>query len=164
MTPSGSLQIPLAPALVVSPAGSPVVADRAPVAGNEDRDSRLARGEATDARWFVRVVLTTGTDGSVRSVRAIINDRDIQRILLHTAWANWRDMPLLATLLATISQSAATPETMAADLATALVASLAYNADACLEQLGMPIGSLPTQAPGPQERAARRNAHDAAMP
>jgi len=157
MTPSGSLQMPLAPA------GSPAVADRAPVADNMDRDSRLIRGEAADARWFVRVVLTIGTDSAVRSVRAIINDRDIQRILLHTSWADWRDVPLLATLLATISQSGATPETMAADLATAFVASLAYNADAYLEQLGTPIGSLPAQTPGPQERAALRNARDAAM-
>ena len=156
MTPSISLQIPLAPAIV------------APTE-HEDRETRLARGEATDARWFVLVVLTVCADRAVRAVRVIINDRDTQRIVLHTVWTDWRDVPLLTLPLGTLSSLSplslptGTPETMAVDLATALVASLTYNADACLEQLGEPIGSLPAQMPGPQERAALRNTRDAAM-
>jgi len=150
MTPSISLQISLAPAIV------------APTE-HEDREIRLPRGEATDARWFVCVVLTVGADRAMRAVRVIINDRDTQRIVLHTVWTDWRDVPLLTLTLATLSLPTGTPETMAADLAAALVASLTYNADACLEQLGEPIGSLPAQTPGPQERAALRNTRDAAM-
>lgn len=153
MTPSISLQIPLASAIVAP----------TEYAG---RETRLARGEATDARWFIRVVLTVGADRAVQAVRVIINDRDTQRIVLHTVWTDWRDVPLLTLPLGTLSSLSlptGTPETMAADLATALVASLTYNADACLEQLGEPIGSLPAQAPGPQERAALRNTRDAAM-
>lgn len=158
MTPSISVQIPLAPAIAMPP----VAADHTS-AKNEEREARLFRGEATDARWFVRIVLAVGADGSVRSVRAIINDRDSQRILLHTVWTDWREVPLLATPLATASPSTATPEMLATELAAALVASLAYNADACLEQLGTLTAALPAQAPGPQERAAARNARDAAI-
>jgi len=54
-------------------------------------------------------------------------------------------------------------EATAADLAAALLAALQRDAEECLKELGMPIGSLPVSLPGPQERAAMRNVRDTTM-
>jgi len=71
MTPSNSLQMPLASAIVAAPD-----ADDELTRERNDEHAVYARGECTDTRWFVRVVLAAGSDGNVQSVRAIVDDRD----------------------------------------------------------------------------------------
>jgi hypothetical protein len=125
---------------------------------------RSGRADHGDARWFVRVVLTADAAAVVRSVRVIIDDRGVQQIVLHTVWADWRDVPMLMAHIPSPLSAQEPPDTIARDLAAALLVALQRDAAACLLELGTPIGSLPAPPPGPQERAARRNARDAALP
>lgn len=125
--------------------------------------TRYAREERADAHWFVRVVLTANPDMAVQSVRVIVDDRDAQRLLLHTAWTDWQAVPILANTVAAGAPLAEPLEVTAWDLAAALLMSLQRDADGCLEQLGASAGQLPAPRPGPQERAAMRNVNDAVM-
>jgi hypothetical protein len=99
-----------------------------------------ARADRADGRWYVRAVVEGEIATAVHAVRVIVYDRDGQRIVLHTLWTQWRDVPLLATLLDTVPASGTLAAT-AADLATALVAALRYDPSACLAQLGAPSES-----------------------
>jgi hypothetical protein len=126
--------------------------------------ARQGRADCTDAHWFVRVVLTAGETAAVRSVRVIVDDRDVQRIALHTVWEEWGDVPILAGHVASSFPAAESLENIAWDLAAALLMALQRDAAACLAALGAPIGSMPGPGPGPQERAALRNVRDAARP
>lgn len=151
------------PALQAAPlaASPPAIADEPARDRSENRDP-CARADHADARWFVRVALIADSTAVVRSVRVIVDDRDVQRIVLHTVWTDWRDVPILAAHIASPLPAIESLETIAWDLAAALLLSLQRDADACLEELGTPIGSLAAPQLGPQERAAMRNARDAA--
>jgi hypothetical protein len=144
------------PALVVpSPAIAPARGETQASSGRADHD---------DARWFVRVVLSADGIGMVPSVRVVIEDRDVQQIVVHTVWTDWGDVPMLMAHIPSPLSVREPLDTIASDLAAVLLGALQRDAAACLAGLGTPIGSLPALPPGPQERAARRNAHDAAMP
>lgn len=134
-----------------------------PAHGWGEKQELYVRADRADARWFVRVVLTADATAVVRSVRVIVDDRDVQRIVLHTVWADWQDVPILAAHIASPLPAIESLENIAWDLAAALLIALQRDADACLEELGTPTGSLPTPQLRPQERAAMRNARDAAM-
>ena len=127
----------------------------------DDRSSS-ARADCTEGRWYVRVALTDAPDTAMQSARVIIQDLDTQRIILHTLWTDWSDVPLLTTFFGTAPAQIA-PGGMATDLASALVAALRYDATACLHELGVPSGPLPPQPLGSRERAAQRNLRDVAM-
>lgn len=133
-----------------------------PAHEREEQQEPYGRADRADGRWFVRVALTADSTAVVRSVRVIIDDRDVQRTVLHTVWTDWRDVPILAAHIPSPLPAIESLETIAWDLAAALLLSLQRGADACLEGLGTPIGSLPARHLGPQERAAMRNARDAA--
>jgi hypothetical protein len=122
----------------------------------------VARGESRDALWFVRVVLVTGADLRVQSVRVIVDDHAILRIVLHTIWTDWRLVPLLAAYVPEAAFAAGETEAAATALAGVILASLQYDAAACLTALGMPPGSVPERTPGRQERAALRYNRDTA--
>lgn len=123
----------------------------------------FGRADCTDARWFVRVVLTTTDADVIQSVRVIVEDREARRILLHTVWtdATWQNLPLLAAHVGSSPLVKESLETIAWDLAAALLVSLQHDASKCLEALGAPIGSLLPALPGRQEREAMRNVRDA---
>jgi hypothetical protein len=159
MTVSSYQQPSLAPPL---PIPLSAIADESAHEWGE-KQAPCVRADHADARWFVRVVLTADMTAAVRSVRVIIDDRDAQRIVLHAVWTEWRDVPILAAHIASPLPTIESLENIVWDLAAALLISLQHDAAACLEGLGMPIGSLPTPHLGPQERAAMRNARDAAM-
>lgn len=122
----------------------------------------FGRADATDARWFVRVVLTADAD-VIQSVRVIVEDREAGRIVLHTVWtaAMWQRLPLLAVHIDARLVVRESLEMIAWDLAAALLVSLQHDASTCLAALGAPVGSRPPALPGRQERAAMRNVHDA---
>ncbi len=122
----------------------------------------IARGESLDARWFVRVVLVAGADRCAQSVRVIIDDREIRRIILHTVWTDWRLVPLLAAYVPAQPCAAGEMDAAAAALAGVILPSLRHDAAACLAALGTPLGSLPERTPGRQERAALRYNRDTA--
>jgi hypothetical protein len=128
----------------------------------ENQDS-CARADRADDRWFVRVALTADATAVVRSVCVIVDDRDAQRIVLHTVWEDCQDVPLLAAHIASPIPAIESLDNIAWDLAAALLISLQQDAAACLEALGTPTGSLPAPHLGPLERAAMRSARDAAI-
>jgi hypothetical protein len=126
--------------------------------------ARQGRADHTDAHWFVRVVLTADATADVRSVRVIVDDRDVQRTVLHTVWEDWQDVPILAAHIAMSLPAAESLDVVAWDLTAALLMALQRDAAACLTGLGGPGGAMPAPPPGPQERAAMRNVRDAARP
>jgi hypothetical protein len=146
-------QPPLQAAPLAAP--PPAIADEPAQERGENQDP-CARADHADARWFVRVALTANSTAVVRSVRVIVDDRDVQRIVLHTVWTDWRDVPILAAHIASPLPAIESLETTVWDLAAALLLSLQRDADACLKELGTPAGSLPPPQLGPQERAAMR--------
>jgi hypothetical protein len=129
----------IVPALVVSP---PAIA---PAPGETPECS--SRADRDNARWFVRVVLTADAAAVVRSVRVVIDDRAVQRIVLHTVWTDWRDVPMLMAHLPSPPSAREPPDTIARDLAAALLGALQRDAAACLAGLGTPLGSLPLGPP-----------------
>lgn len=141
----------------------PIRRDDEPAWRREGDCTYSAREERTDANWFVRVVLTANPDMTMQSVRVIVDDRDAQRLLLHTVWTDWQAVPILADTVAAGVPLAESLEATAWDVAAALLMALQRDAEGCLEQLGVSAGQLPAPRRGPQERAAMRNVNDAVM-
>lgn len=140
---------------------TPVVASP-PAVALATAPARHGGADHADARWFVRVVLTADATAAVRSVRVIVDDRDVQRTVLHTVWREWRDVPILAAHLPPPLPAGESLDVVAWDLAAALLMALRGDAAACLAALGTPLGSLPERTPGRQERAALRYNRDTA--
>ena len=69
------------PALQAAPLATspPAIADE-PARDRSENRELCARADHADVRWFVRVALTTDSTAVVRSVRVIVDDRDVQRI------------------------------------------------------------------------------------
>ena len=121
------------------------------------------RADRADARWTVRVILEVNTAmTAVHSVRAIVFDRDSGSSVLHTAWSDWQDIPLLVAHVPASSRTEATMVTAAASLADALLALLGPDAAACLRALH--AGDVPPPLPGMsrRERQYRQIVRDAA--
>ena len=78
------------------------------------------RADHDDAHWFVRIVLTADATAVVRSVRVIIEDRDVQQIVLHTVWTDWHDVPMLMAHIPSPLPAQEPPDTIAWNLAAAL--------------------------------------------
>lgn len=96
----------------------------------------VVRADRTDARWTVRVVLEAdaATD-VVRTVRAIIFDRDTGASVLHTVWLNWRNIPFLVAHVPTEPRTGIAMRAVAADLAESIIALLGRDPTACLAAL-----------------------------
>lgn len=134
----------------------------APVPARDDTQSTSV--DRADTRWLVRVVLeSTHTLGTthVRSVCVMIRDLNSGTFPVFSVWSEWHNMPAIGAHIPS-GPMLHGADTVAANLADALLAALHEDAAACLAAFPPTNDAAHAQPPTQRERQQHQLIHDTA--
>jgi len=148
---TATIATPAQPAQPVQP--SPTESSvHAPVPARDDTQSTSV--DRLSPRWLVRVVLeSTHALGTthVRSVCVMIRDRNSGTFPVFSVWSEWHDMPAIGAHIPS-GPMLRGADTVAAELADALLAALEHDAAACLAAFLPTNDAAHAQPPTQRER------------